>query len=116
MTPLQAIRHHCLWCCLESSREVGLCPAETCPVHAYRAGHMPRIRKPSPLRAIRARCLDCVQSNPEVRACETTTCSLHPFRMGKNPNYSAETRERLRHRARNHFLAEKVHVAGQFGN
>ena len=40
----------------------------------------------SPLKAIRAKCLDCVwgQAN-EVRKCHLEDCELHPFRFGKNP-------------------------------
>jgi hypothetical protein len=40
----------------------------------------------TPLKAIRARCLDCVGfRKAEVRRCEETNCPLHPYRMGKNP-------------------------------
>lgn len=40
----------------------------------------------TPLKAIRARCLDCVGfQKSEVRRCKDTTCPLHPYRMGKNP-------------------------------
>lgn len=40
----------------------------------------------SPLKAIRAKCLDCCcgQAN-EVRLCPAEQCALHPFRLGKNP-------------------------------
>jgi len=41
----------------------------------------------TPVRAIRAKCLDCSgDSAAEVRACELTACPLYPFRLGKNPN------------------------------
>ena len=41
----------------------------------------------SPLRAIRAKCLDCAgHQAKEVRDCLIRTCALWPFRMGKNPN------------------------------
>jgi len=41
----------------------------------------------SPLRAIRAKCLDCCcWQEVEVRNCPSVKCALHPFRMGKNPN------------------------------
>jgi hypothetical protein len=41
----------------------------------------------TPLRAVRAKCLDCSVGQPvEVRMCEVTSCALFPFRMGKNPN------------------------------
>lgn len=41
----------------------------------------------TPLKAIRAKCLDCCcdQSN-EVRLCPCKSCTLWPFRFGKNPN------------------------------
>ena len=45
---------------------------------------MPEIT--SPLKAIRAYCLDCTCNQiAEVRACEIANCPLHPFRFGKNP-------------------------------
>lgn len=41
----------------------------------------------SPLKAIRAKCLDCVcESAQEVRLCPATNCPLYPYRMGHNPN------------------------------
>lgn len=55
----------------------------------------------SPLKAIRAKCLDCsVYDYSEVRNCYIKKCPLYPFRMGKNPfrkkrEISDEERERL---------------------
>lgn len=41
----------------------------------------------SPLRAIRAKCLNCSGDMAnEVRECIMRDCSLWPFRMGHNPN------------------------------
>ena len=41
----------------------------------------------SPLKAIRAKCLDCANDQPqEVRLCPCTSCALYPYRMGHNPN------------------------------
>ncbi len=41
----------------------------------------------TPIKAIRAKCLDCMCGQPkEVRLCPMTDCSLYPYRMGKNPN------------------------------
>lgn len=41
----------------------------------------------TPVKAIRAKCLDCSGFQPsEVRNCEITECQLFPYRMGKNPN------------------------------
>ena len=40
----------------------------------------------SPLKAIRAHCLDCCyDSAAEVKLCPVEECRLHPFRFGKNP-------------------------------
>lgn len=41
----------------------------------------------TPIKAIRAKCLDCCCGNPyEVKECPLEKCALHPYRMGKNPN------------------------------
>ena len=40
----------------------------------------------SPLKAIRAKCLDCCcEQLNEVKYCPASNCPLHPFRFGKNP-------------------------------
>lgn len=40
----------------------------------------------TPVKAIRAKCLDCSCYQPkEVRLCPVTDCSLWPYRMGKRP-------------------------------
>lgn len=40
----------------------------------------------SPLKAIRAKCLDCCcDQTTEVKLCPASDCPLHPFRFGKNP-------------------------------
>lgn len=52
----------------------------------------------TPMKAIRAKCLDCCcWQQQEVRLCPATYCPLHPYRMGKNPNrkVSEERREAL---------------------
>lgn len=41
----------------------------------------------SPLKSIRAKCLDCSCWQPkEIKLCPLVECSLYPFRFGKNPN------------------------------
>jgi len=41
----------------------------------------------TPIKAIRAWCLDCSGFQPkEVRLCPHTDCPLYPYRFGKNPN------------------------------
>lgn len=53
----------------------------------------------TPLKAMRAKCLDCVcGSAKEVERCPVTTCALYPYRMGKSPTrkgrkMTAEQRE-----------------------
>ena len=40
----------------------------------------------TPLKAIRAKCLDCSGKQPkEVRECQITSCALWPYRLGHNP-------------------------------
>lgn len=41
----------------------------------------------TPLKSIRAKCLDCMCDQPmEVRLCPSENCPLWPYRMGHNPN------------------------------
>ena len=41
----------------------------------------------SPIKAIRAKCLDCcIGQREEVKLCPAKDCPLWPFRLGKNPN------------------------------
>ena len=43
----------------------------------------------SPIKAIRAKCLDCSGHNAaEVRKCPAYDCALWPYRMGSNPFHS----------------------------
>jgi hypothetical protein len=45
----------------------------------------------TPMRAIRAKCLDCSGgSTKEVRLCPVTACALWPYRMGRRPRASEE--------------------------
>jgi hypothetical protein len=40
----------------------------------------------TPIKAIRANCLDCMGgSSKEVRLCNRPECFLFPYRLGKNP-------------------------------
>ena len=40
----------------------------------------------SPIKAIRAYCLDCSNDQPrEITLCPCESCALWPFRAGKNP-------------------------------
>lgn len=42
-------------------------------------------KKLTPLRAIRAKCLDCSGSVAEVRACPCGSCPLFRYRLGHRP-------------------------------
>lgn len=40
----------------------------------------------TPMKAIRAKCLDCMCGNSaEVRRCPCENCPLYPYRFGKRP-------------------------------
>lgn len=42
---------------------------------------------PTPLKAIRAKCIDCCCGDrQEIKYCTVEKCALYPYRMGKNPN------------------------------
>lgn len=46
----------------------------------------------TPLKAIRARCLDCCCGQPkEVRACTAQKCPLYPYRLGHRPKMGTDT-------------------------
>ena len=50
--------------------------------------------KLTPMRAIRAKCLDCVAQQPqEVRLCIDEECPLWPYRMGHRPKDGQEPTE-----------------------
>ena len=47
------------------------------------------MKKLTPMKAIRAKCLDCSGDSPkEVRLCEMSECSLYSYRLGKRPKKS----------------------------
>lgn len=53
----------------------------------------------TPIKAIRAKCLDCCcGSFQEVRLCTVQNCPLYPYRFGKRPrtNKVPETQEILK--------------------
>lgn len=55
----------------------------------------------TPLRAIRAKCLDCsCGSANEVKLCPCTNCPLYPYRAGRNPYRSRAMSEESKIKAR----------------
>lgn len=48
----------------------------------------------TPLKAIRAKCLDCCCGDKkEVKECTLEKCTLHPYRMGKRPKMDEQVDE-----------------------
>ena len=107
MSALSSIRKKCSWCSNSQPKEIQLCPAEGCPLHPYRMGTMPKIEKPSPLRAVRAKCLDCVEGPSDVKNCGDTDCAIRPYRFGRNPAYSEASRKEAGRRLKIRRLSEK---------
>lgn len=63
-----------------------------CPDQGKRPSSTMKIGN-SPLRAIRAQCLDCVcGSYKEVELCPATECPLYRFRFGQMPETAARNR------------------------
>jgi len=49
----------------------------------------------TPLKAIRAKCLECCCWRSEtVKACPCPDCPLYPYRLGKGPHITAQRKER----------------------
>lgn len=47
---------------------------------------MDKIKVLTPMKAMRAKCLDCCLGNyQEVRLCPVRDCALYPYRMGHRP-------------------------------
>lgn len=80
MTPAKAIKSECKRC-LGGIRGIK-CDSEVCKLNN---------KSLSPLKRIKAHCLDCVETRQEVKNCtgkllfEDRLCFLHPYRLGKNP-------------------------------
>jgi hypothetical protein len=81
-----------------SSNDVFLTPSPTTEDGGEKVGRLPReiptaalqaLGGPqSPIKAIRAKCVDCSGGNAgEARKCVAIGCALWPFRMGHNPFY-----------------------------
>ncbi len=87
ISPRQAIRQHCIDCCLGDMREVKACQAKMCLLYQYESGHRAPAQTLTPLKAIRAYCLACGEpdSYASVRDCKMEHCKLHQFRFGHNP-------------------------------
>ena len=71
----------------DGGKKVGKLPA------SVSLGNLKALEHPeSPIRAIRAKCLDCCgAAASEVRKCVAFNCPLWPFRMGRNPFHGNTT-------------------------
>jgi hypothetical protein len=76
------------------------------------------MRHLTPLRAIRAKCLDCSAFQPkEVRLCPDLDCPLYPYRFGTNPkrkgigNLKGSFKQKSQTQLRNSELKEEA-IAG----
>ncbi len=88
MTPLKAIRKHCLYCMGGSYQLVRDCQSTACPLYPLRLKRA--VKGVGPLRQIRAFCKQCVGGPYEVKKCDPyfldgETCSLYCYRSGKRP-------------------------------
>ena len=111
--PLQAIRSHFRWCCLEQPHEIRMCQlTNSCSVWPFRLGRLPGQGERSALKGIRGRCLDCLGGSvKDVAECKTE-CALNPYRFGKLVNTSEASRERARARARQNPSLKKLRTDG----
>ena len=61
--------------------------------------HEPAEPITSPLKAIRANCVDCMGGHARlVSSCELVDCPLWPYRMGKNPFHTRKMTDEQRQR------------------
>lgn len=74
MTPKKSIEAQCRFC---KSGQRFTCESSTCKLND---------RRLSPLKRIKAHCLDCVGSRTEVLSCKGEICSLWDYRLGTNPS------------------------------
>jgi len=93
LPPLKVIRKHCLECCCGQSVEVRLCPVDNCALYPYRFGKGSEVKPQlTPLKSIKAKCLDCSGTAQEASSCWSDTCVLYPYRQGHNPNLTGKRR------------------------
>lgn len=80
MTPSKAIRLECKWCM--GGRKTYRCDRDICKLNN---------KTLSPLKRIKAHCLDCVETRQKIKDCtgkllfEDRLCYLHIFKFGRNP-------------------------------
>lgn len=54
------------------------------------------MKKLTPVKAIRQKCLECSSFQPsEVRKCDILDCPLYPYRLGKRPKLADDSKDSL---------------------
>ena len=48
LTPIKAIRKHCIFCCGDQIKEVKFCQVKDCALYPYRMGHRPKPEEVTP--------------------------------------------------------------------
>ena len=72
------------------------------------------MEKLTPIKAIRAKCLDCCAYQPaEVRLCCSKTCPLIFYRMGKRPKIEEKTSDNPSKNGKNEVLNEDLKQKGE---
>ena len=100
-TPLIAIKENCKWCMDGSLKYVRECGDGNCPLLPLREGKS--VKGISPLKTIRAKCLECVETPQYVKECPGQMyngfCPLHPYRFGKKSRTLSEAERKQRQNA-----------------
>ena len=68
----------------------------------------------TPIKAIRAKCMDCMcDSHVEIKLCPITDCSLYPYRFGTNPNIKREYTEEQKQAMTAHLRKNNATFTGE---
>jgi len=76
---------------------------------------MDKIKKLSPLAAIRLKYIDCAENKQVIKNCDFLDCFLHPYRTGKNPNRKGMGGQWFKKRSQDGESAAELGKNGQVG-
>lgn len=122
MTPQRAVRMFCVACVGGEFTQVRECGGDKClnggcdpkGVCLFYRARMGRGR--TSVKTIRKMCLWCMCGSSEQIAQCSDECALHPFRFGTNPNFTDESREKMRQRAEARGFISRRYVASESSN
>ena len=115
MSAKTTIRKYCLWCCMDSYKEVTLCPSTDCAIWPFREGET--IQGQSKQKAIKRKCEDCLNVSVRTSICKEKKCQLYPYREGHRPKSEDHVKKILtpeqikafaEHRAKNQNLDQNT--------